>query len=73
MTASRFIHNLEATIKDKERYSSNLRLVKIILFKAKVSGMSSRLSEYIPEQAVLNFNKIKVCGRVCISKIVIMY
>ena len=39
--------------------------------------MSSRLSEYIPEQAVskelLNFYKIKVCTEVCILKLVRMY
>ena len=45
--------------------------------KIKIKNMSSRLSEYIPEQAVLkellNFYKIKVCTGVCILKMVRMY
>ena len=81
---NRLICNLEVAVKDKERHSWNLR--KSLLgerwggsfsSKIKIKDMSSRLSEYIPEQTVskelLNFYKIKVCTEVCILKLVRMY
>ena len=80
----RLIHNMEATIKDKEEHFSNLGKNlpgegwEIISSKIKIRGMPSWLSEYIPEEAVLkellwNFHKVKTCGGVCILKMVMMY
>ena len=86
MTVSnRLSRNLEVSIKDKKIYSLKPRQEfaggrggESLSSKIKMRCMPVRLSEYIPEPAVLKelsyiFHKMKVCGGVCILKMVRMY
>ena len=79
----RFIHNLETVTEDvffliQARFLQSNCEGSSFSSKVKIRGMTSRLSELIPEQTVQkemlqNFQKIKIYGGICNLNILNMY